>query len=143
MELNINEKIIVKICACNQPHNCKHPNIWLVSEWWNVWYWSTDVKLLIGILLISDATRYIAFFNLVCKRKLVFFTHMSYLKQTNSSAAYYQNLLPRDPKWLQNHYFVQNIPHCWQTTKISHFALKTVTIIYTINRQWCLRERPI
>ena len=108
MELNINEKIIVKICACNQPHNCKHPNIWLVSEWWNVWYWSTDVKLLIGILLISDATRYIAFFNLVCKRKLVFFTHMSYLKQTNSSAAYYQNLLPRDPKWLQNHYFVQN-----------------------------------
>ena len=51
--------------------------LWLVSEWWNVWYWSTDVKLLIGILLISDATRYIAFFNLVCKRKLVFFyTHV-------------------------------------------------------------------
>ena len=69
------QKYSVKIWVCNQPHNCKHPNIWLVSEWWNVWYWSTDVKLLIGILLISDATRYIAFFNLVCKRKLGFFLH--------------------------------------------------------------------
>ena len=43
--------------------------------------------------------------NLVCKRKLAFFLHMSYLKQSNSSEGYYQNLLPRDTQCTRSSLF--------------------------------------